>query len=208
MADERTNTTKPPATPTPIALHTILCSHDTVSARTEALLRRRVAVLQDLGPIPVVPLEYFNLAALPPLRSGIDVQNIERALQASGRITSGQWRELYQSNPNNGTTNEQDYYKYFCSTFKAVMTQAKKGTRTSPTVDFIQKPNPTPVSTSAQRHTSNPDGYLRLKEKKSVRLPGTESRDSWDDVAVSFEFNKYDNNRDVSWTSLRGAQCD
>jgi len=192
MADERTNTTKPPATPTPIALHTIPCSHDTVSARTEALLRRRVAVLQDLGPIPV-PLEYFNLAALPPLRSGIDVQNIERALQASGRITSGQWHELYQSNPGNGTANEEDYYKHLCSIFEAVVTPAKKGTRTNPTVDFIYKPN-----MSAQTHTSNSDGYLRLKEGKSVRLPGTESRDSWDDVAVSFEFNKYDNNKDVS----------
>jgi len=154
MADERTNTTTPPATP----MHTVPCSHHTVSARTEGLLHKRVAVLKDLGPIPVVPLEYFNLASLPPLRNGIDVQNIERALQASGRITSsGQWRE-YQSNPSNGTANEQDYYKHICSIFKAVMTQAKKGTRTSPTVDFIQKPDSAPVS--ARRHTSNPDGYL------------------------------------------------
>jgi len=63
-----------------------------------------------------VPLEYFNSAVLPPLRGGIDVQQIERALQAypeSGRITSGQqWRE-YQSNPgSNDTANsEEDSYK-------------------------------------------------------------------------------------------------
>ena len=207
MADGQTNTTTPPATPTPssIALDTVplSCDEGALSDHTEDLLRKRVAVLRDLGPIPVVPLEYFNSAVLPPLLSGINVQNIERALQESGRIILGQWRE-YQSNPSNAAANEQDYYKHLSSIFEAVVTQAMKGTTTSPTVDFIQKLNSVPVRT----HTSNPDGYMRLKEKKSVQLPGTESRGSWDDVAVSFEFKKYDNNKDVSSTSLLGVQCD
>ena len=207
MADERTNTTPPPATPSPTAPDTVPRSRHTgtSSYRAGDLLRGRVAILRDLGPIPIVPLEYFNSAVLPPLRKGIDVQKIEHALQASGQIKSGQWRE-YQSNPNDGTANEEDYYKHLCSIFTAVTKQAKKGTVTSPTVDFIQKPNSAPMS--ERENTSRSDGYMRLKEKKSVRPPGTESRDFWDDVAVSFEFKKYDKDKDVSWTPLLGAQCD
>ena len=205
MADEGNNTT-PPATPSSIALDTVprSCHEGALSEHTENLLRKRVAVLRDLGPIPVVPLEDFNSAVLPPLRNGIDVQNIERALQASGRIILGQWRE-YQSNHNNATANEQDYCKHLSSIFEAVMTEAKKGTRTDPTVDFIQKSNSVPVSD--QTHTSNPDGYMRLNEKKNG-IPEDGFRDSWDDIAVSFEFKKYDNNKDVSSTSLLGVQCD
>ena len=209
MADKQTNTTPPRATPSPIAPDTVLRLRHTgtPSYRTGDLLRGRVVVLKDLGPIPVVPLKYFNSAALPPLRNDFDVQNIERALQASGQITSGQWRE-YQSNPSNGSANEEDYYKHLCSIFTAVTKQAKKGTVTSPTVDFIQKPNSAPMSERA--NSSRPDGYMLLKNKKSVKS-GTNSRDFWDDVAVSFEFKKYGKDKDkqdVSLMPLLGAQCD
>jgi len=209
MTDKQTNTTPPRTTPSSIAPDTIPRSRhtSTPSYRTGDLLRGRVAVLKDLGQIPVVPLKYFNSAALPPLRNDINVQKIERALQASGQITSGQWRE-YQSNPSNGSANEEDYYKYLCSIFTAVTKQAKKGTGTGPTVDFIQKPNSAPMSERA--NSSRPDGYMLLKNKKSVKSE-TDSRDFWDDVAVSFEFKKYGKDKDkqdVSLTPLLGAQCD
>ena len=209
MADKQTDTTPPRTTPSSIAPDTVPRSRHTgtPSYRTGDLLCGRVAVLKDLGPIPIVPLKYFNSAALPPLRNDIDVQNIERALQASGQITLGQWRE-YQSNPSNGSANEEDYYKHLCSIFTAVTKQAKKGTGTGTTVDFIQKPNSAPMSERA--NSSRPDGYMLLKNKKSVKS-GTNSRDFWDDVAVSFEFKKYGKDKDkqdVSWTPLLGAQCD
>ena len=209
MADERTNSNTTPPPPSTIVPDTVPRARHTSTASylTGDLVRGRVAVLRDLGPIPVVQLEYFNSAVLPPLRNGINVESIEHALKVSGRIKSGQWSE-YLSNPPSGTANEEDYYKLLCGIFKAVTTEAQKVTGTSPTVDFIQKPNSVPVS--EPKNTSKPDGFMRLKEKKSALLPrpGT---DSWDDIAVSFEFKKYPNNKDrqdVSWTPLLGAQCD
>lgn len=136
-----------------------------------------------------MPLNYFDSAVLPPLPPGIDVQNIERALQVSGHILSGRWLG-YQSSPNKDSANEakSDYYQRLCNVFNAVVAQAEEDTMTSAKVEFIHKPNSVPIS--EQMNTSKPDGYLLLKEKRSISFSDSETRDSWDDIAVAFEFKK------------------
>jgi len=194
MASNRI-TTPPPSTPSSNTPDTVPRSRNTStrSYRTGDLIRGRAAVLKDLGPIPIVPLDYFNSAVLPPLPPGIDVQKIERLLQASGHILSGKWNE-YQSTPNKDSANEADYYQRLCNVFNAVVAQAEEDTMTSAKVEFIQKPNSIPVS--KRINTSKPDGYLLLKEKRSISTLDAESRDSWDDIAVPFEFKKSDTEKD------------
>jgi len=195
MASNRTITTPPPSAPSSNTPDTVPRSRNTntCSYRTGDLIRGRAAVLKGLGPIPIAPLDYFNSAVLPPLHPGIDVQKIERALQASGHILSGKGHE-YQSTPNKDSANEADYYQCLCNVFNAAVAQAEEDTMTSAKVEFIQKPNSVPVS--ERINTSKPDGYLLLKEKRSISTLDAESRDSWDDIAVPFEFKKSDTEKD------------
>ena len=68
MSTEHTNTTPPPTSPShstapdtfPHAHHT-----STPSYHTGDLLHGRITVIKDLGPIPIVPLAYFNSTVLP-----------------------------------------------------------------------------------------------------------------------------------------------
>src|SRR5438309_2263526 len=61
--------------------------------RTGDLEGARIAVLCDLGSIPLVPVDYFEKAVLPPLLPTIDIEKIKRELEQLGVIhkSSGRW---------------------------------------------------------------------------------------------------------------------
>ncbi|KAF8833310.1 hypothetical protein BDN67DRAFT_870005, partial [Paxillus ammoniavirescens] len=77
--------------------------------------------------------------------------------------------------------------------------------------------NPTTTPQSARNNSSRPDAYLLMNDKKSVPSPSGDSRDSWDDIAVSFEFKKesteskrIDNDQKLIWSlhhTMRNDPC-
>lgn len=78
-----------------------------------------------------------------------------------------------------------------------------EGTRSNRTVHFLERPNSVPLSVC--NNLSRLDGHMILGQKRSILLPGSVSQDSWDDIAVSFEFKKGTNakdRQDVSCISL------
>ena len=190
----------------PRARHT-----STHSYRTGDLNLGRTAVLKDLEPIHIVPWSYFTQAVLPPLHENIDLQKILDALNRFGDIVDGQWK-VYPGNPSRDRANEEDYYARLHEVFDAISKEAKKDTQTEPKVMFIPKPNFTPFS--QRKNTSWPDAYFHLVQRESVALAGAESRASWDDIAVSFEFKSSDGAKhhreaqDVNCTSYASIQAD
>lgn len=155
--------------------------------RTGDLNLGRIAVLKDLEPIHKVPWSYFTQAVLPPLHANIDIQNILNALRRSGDIVDEQWK-VYPGNKNHDKASEEDYYARLSKVFDAITEEAKNATQIERKVTFISKPNFTPFS--ERKNTSRPDAYLHLVQRESVAVAGAESRDSWDDIAVSFEFKR------------------
>ncbi|KAI5993507.1 hypothetical protein EDD15DRAFT_899625 [Pisolithus albus] len=149
-----------------------------------------MAVLGDLGEIPSVSLDYFESHALPPLPEGVDVTEIRESLcdAAIWSKDSQRWA-VFKTNPKNSTESEDDAFKPLAQVFNAVVREARKtiGNRET-TLMYGSRPAKSP--TSERSNSTRPDAYLLLREKKSIDDKTDTSNDSWNDIAVSFEFKK------------------
>ncbi|KAI6111275.1 hypothetical protein F5141DRAFT_1046996 [Pisolithus sp. B1] len=175
----------------------------------------RSPVLSDLGEIPSVSLEYFKSAALPPLRQQIDVTKLKESLQRDATVwsnTSKRWAE-FETDPKKSGKHKGETFKSLSKVFDAVVREASKTAGTPAKLRFASRPMEAPKS--GRTNSTRPDAYLLLVDKKTVDVPegkkahaSEELPDSWDDIAVSFEFTKgtggiadgKDDDRKVIWS--------
>ncbi|KAI6107333.1 hypothetical protein EV401DRAFT_1892135 [Pisolithus croceorrhizus] len=165
--------------------------------RSGELTLGRLAVLRDLGEFPSVSLEYFKFAALPPLRQQIDVNQIKESLQRDATVWSNvskRWAE-FETVPKKSGKHEDETSKPLSKVFDAIVGEASKTSSTPAKLRFASRP--TEAQKSWRTNSTRPDAYLLLVDTKSVNVPedkevhtSNELSDSWDNVAVSFEFKK------------------
>ncbi|KAF9233645.1 hypothetical protein BU15DRAFT_66398 [Melanogaster broomeanus] len=155
---------------------------------TGDLTHGRTAVLQDLQHIPVVSLEYFKDAILPPLLPKINVASIRKSLVKSSVLTEdGRWKK-FSVEPRHDSRTEPVVFEGLKSIFDGIVSEVSNVLQRSSTLRLVEKPSATPLS--HRNNSSRPDAYLLLKKKKSISINPTGQRHSWDDIPVSFEFKK------------------
>ncbi|KAF8557267.1 hypothetical protein OG21DRAFT_1520545 [Imleria badia] len=186
--------------------------------RSGDLGKGRTAVLQDLQHIPVVSFEYFKEAILP------ELPNINIAAIRNSLIESSLWSEAdgwahfhpQQSEdfvpkqnprpePSKDSRPEEDIFEGLLRIFDGVIKAARQvAPQLLPTLDLVVKPSKSP--SSRRNNSSRPDAYLLMNQRKSTPVDPTGGQDSWDDIAVSFEFKKgssdadhIDNQQKILW---------
>ncbi|KAI6140072.1 hypothetical protein EDD17DRAFT_1499862, partial [Pisolithus thermaeus] len=157
----------------------------------------RSPVLSDLGEIPSVSLEYFKSAALPPRRQQIDITKLKESLQRDATVwsnTSKRWAE-FETDPKKSGKHEDETFKSLSKVFDAVVREASKTAGTPAKLRFASRHLAAPIS--GRTNSTCPSAYLLLVGKKGADAPEDKKAhtseglpDSWDDIAVSFEFKK------------------
>ncbi|KAF9241208.1 hypothetical protein BU15DRAFT_45238 [Melanogaster broomeanus] len=183
--------------------------------RTGDLTYGRDAVLRDLQSIYTVDHSYFKKAILPPLSEAIKIESIKSSLTASKKVTpAGRWA-AFDVDPKVDGNNEDTVFGRLISVFQDIVNEARISIQCDPTLEMLNKPSVAPQS--PRTNSSRPDAYLRMVNKKSVSLSSDTKKDSWDDIAVSFEFKKgaseadrIDNERKIIWNMhhiMRSDPC-
>ncbi|KAI5993502.1 hypothetical protein EDD15DRAFT_2529998 [Pisolithus albus] len=158
--------------------------------QTPDTVTRPKALLRDLGEIPSVSLDYFESHALPPLPQGVDVTKIQESLRDAAVWSKDLQRwAVFTTNPKKSRKSEHDAFKPLSQVFNAVVREARKtiGDRKA-TLMYASRRTKSPAS--ERSNSTRPDAYLLLREKKSIDDKTDTSNDSWNDIAVSFEFKK------------------
>ncbi|KAI5993493.1 hypothetical protein EDD15DRAFT_2367230 [Pisolithus albus] len=150
-----------------------------------------MAVLRDLGEIPSVSLDYFESHALPPLPQGVDVTKIKESLRDAAIWCEGSQRwAVFKRNPKRSRKREDNaFINPLSLVFDAVVREARQTIGNRETT-LMYASRPTKLRTSERSNSTRPDAYLLLREKKSIDDKTDTSNDSWNDIAVSFEFRK------------------
>jgi hypothetical protein len=162
------------------------------------LNKGKTAVLHDLQVIPVVSIKYFKDAILPNLPN-INIADIRDSLIKSSLWTKDEGWVCFHSEsseafdpeqntrpkPSKDPRPEEAIFEGVNQIFDDVITAASQ---LSSTLELNSKPSKSP--SSHRLDTSCPDAYLLLKQRKSIPKDLTDDQDSWDDIAISFEFKK------------------
>ncbi|KAF9240841.1 hypothetical protein BU15DRAFT_73701 [Melanogaster broomeanus] len=158
----------------------------------------RQDVLRDIQDIGQVPFSYLKDAILPPLPSKVDIDKIKSSLGASKQLTpTGRWA-AFSVDPSAGTDKADVVFECLLEVFSAIIKEARESTNRTATLKMISSPSVAPQSGGGS--PSRPDAYLLMVDakKKSVSLRSSPNvtRDSWDDIAASFEFKKGESETD------------
>lgn len=160
----------------------------TSSYATGSLMNGRRAVLADLGEsITEVPVQFFLVNILPPLRGGINIGNVVEKLQRRKIITRDGLCKSLPSRPALSPSFENATFKSLEEISKSICDAAQiRGTKK--TIYFENNPNITPES-KMRDSTSRPDGYFILHD----RLNGVH----WMDFALCAEYKKRNTPKNV-----------
>jgi hypothetical protein len=192
-------TTTPPNASIPLQVHeTPAISRRTSQWKylTGQLDLARLAVMEDLRSIPVVPLKFLFDHVLPPLPSTLDLHKLQASLRSENVAQENGWRG-FEIPPKGSEKQESVVFQPLVRVFNDVLKLAKRDKTLSPVLRMRHSPNSAPFSKRA--NSSKPDGFLELLERKSVDTEVGKS--NWEDIPVSMEFKKSDSdaeNHDVS----------
>lgn len=173
----------------------------------------RKAVMRDIGDvIPLVSIEYFQSALLPPLREAFFLDDIVDRLAQDGhieaRVVSGKaerrWK-YFPDDPAKLRELENVVFKDFATLASAVSKTGedilkqwsdKQPARADrilpdvrPTALFQCNPDIAPLSTQRES-TSRPDSFARLNPFTPVARHSITKKIAWDDIVVAGEFKK------------------
>jgi hypothetical protein len=148
----------------------------------------KLAVLEDLGPdIPQITVQAFMDFLAPP-QPEFDLEAMMETLKARGILTtSGRWR-AFNTEPKNQTGGEDATFKPMEDIFNGVVDAViansnSKLTADNCSVDFLQNPYMTPMST-VMHNVTKPDGYMLVKDRlKSKNV-------SWADIVLSCKYKR------------------
>ncbi|KAJ7604110.1 hypothetical protein DFH06DRAFT_1310675 [Mycena polygramma] len=176
---------------------------------SDNLDKRRDAVLKEIGEfIPEVSAAAFFLdSLLPPISPG-DIDKVETSLRRGGHLLkSGGWKAFPKA-PSGMTEREDAVFAPLDTIWKNVVKFASRENvlDQSPTLDFGQYPNNTPVSDGDD--LARPDGWCALADQETIqmlkKLGIAYSHYSnvvlWEFKKNSTERDKFDNIRKVVWS--------
>jgi hypothetical protein len=147
----------------------------------------RLAVMEDLRSIPVVPLKFLFDHVLPPLPSTLELRRLQASLRSENVARENGWRG-FETPPKGSEGQESVVFQPLVRVFNDVLRLAKPDNNLSPVLQMRHTPHSAPFSKRA--NSSRPDGFLELLERKSVDTEVGKS--NWEDIPVSMEFKKSD----------------
>ncbi|KAI5117127.1 hypothetical protein M0805_007974, partial [Coniferiporia weirii] len=164
-------------------------SVDHHSYRNGSLNERRTAIVGDLGQsIPEVDLEFFFDNILPPLRNGLEVDQIVASLKSGGIIEGGRWK-WFSIDPCKEAVPEPLAFQHVGDIFNSIIKAANEKSHGHEQMFTLRMtPNSAPVSERASR--AKPDGYMILKEAEDKFGTNKKARRSWYDLALALEAKK------------------
>jgi len=159
--------------------------------RSGSLREARTVVVDDLGDIPVVPVDFFLKSVLPPVDKDI-LKQIKTALIQKAHIKRNRWKYLPKAPKGSGKA-EATSFKGLRDIFTAIAEAASPLLGREIVLTFQYKPDETPLS--ERNNTSRPDGHLELKVKRSLGEEASRKRtrsqvpkSRWEDIVLPCEF--------------------
>jgi len=142
----------------------------------------RMAVLEELGSyIPEVSVEDFIHDYLPTI--DVDIDEIFNKLLEDRHITKeGAWSS-FTNDPAKFKTGETVVFKPFKGILDIIAEYISEDLDLTPTLEFVDNPSRAPFAERGNR--TRPDGYGRLRDKKSIRVPeNTEKANAKESIRV------------------------
>jgi hypothetical protein len=146
--------------------------------------------------VSVVKPDFLFDKVLPHLPPNLDFEKLQLDLRSNNVVQENGWRG-FKASPED--LDSQGHHGHKCCVFRPlvnlfndIVRLASDDNRLLPVLRIQHTPNPTPFS--KRTHSSKPDGFLELLERKSVDTEvGTSN---WEDIPVSIEFKKIDSDED------------
>ena len=170
--------------------------------RTGTLDDQRSAVLNDLGNIPEVTVDFMLDQIVPD--SGINVESTIHDLRRKGILLDSGWREFIDALPKIAVGTEQEVFKKMGPIYENIIASTKFDghSRRSPTLDMGTNPDIAP--TSDKNIKSRPDGCGQLSSKHSIHTsqcgyPSQAKGDyHWFNIAYVEEYKKKNSRKDLN----------
>jgi hypothetical protein len=146
------------------------------------LSEARTIVIEDLGSVPVVPVDFFLHSVLPPVNDDI-LLRIKKNLTRNKTIKNNKW-SIFPKAPSLTRKNEFNAFRPLTTLFSRIV---KANSPLVSSLDFVYKPNSAPIS--ERNNASRPDAHLQLKQTRSLATGPTSaaSQSHWEDIVVAIE---------------------
>jgi hypothetical protein len=151
----------------------------------------RLAAMQDLRSVPVVPTEFLFSHVLPPVPPTVDLENLKANLRSKNVVRKIGWRG-FETPPNNSKNKDSLVFQPLVGVFNNVLESVPRDETLSAVLQMKLGPDSAPFSKRTNK--SRPDAFLELLKRKSVDADVRQS--NWEDISVSMEFKKSDSDRD------------
>ena len=160
---------------------------------TGTLEEQRTAVMNDLGNIPEVTVDFMLNHIVPD--SGVDVEHTMRKLRHKGDLLDAGWKEFIDELPKDSADNEQKVFLKMGTIYQRIIdsTKFKRSSRT-PTLVLGTSPDIAPVSETSVK--TRPDGCGQLNSNHRIHTsrcgyPSQEKGDyHWFNIAYVEEYKK------------------
>ena len=161
---------------------------------TGTLEEQRMAVMNDLGNIPEVTVDFMLNHIVPD--SGVDVEHTMRRLRQKGDLLDAGWKEFIDVLPKDSPDNKQKVFSKMGRIYKRIIGYTKlKGSSRTPTLVLGTSPDTAPVSETLVR--THPDGYGQLNSDHpnhtsqcGYRSKEKKSNYHWMNIAYVEEYKK------------------
>ena len=151
----------------------------------------RLAAMQDLRSVPVVPIKFLFSHVLPPVPPTVDLDKLKANLRSKNVVRKNGWRR-FETPPNNSKKKGSLVFQPLVDVFNDVLESVPRDETLSAVLQMKLSPDSAPYSKRTNR--SRPDAFLELLKRKSV--DANVSKSHWEDISVSMEFKKSDSDRD------------
>jgi hypothetical protein len=173
---------------------------------TGVLDEARSIVVEDLGDIPLFPVDSFIERVLPPAKEPL-LEEVKALLVQRKHINNQKRWDAFSKTPKQSGKSETNAFKTLPTVFKNIVTAVSRDSKARP--HFVYNPNDAPAS--ERNNDTRPDGQLELTAKKSLgnrvgRLRSEDTKSRWEDIVVPFEF-KLDEKDFLDVSLLYGLSC-
>ena len=169
-----------------------------------ALEEQRAAVMDDLGNIPEVTVDFMLDHIIP--NSEIDVERTIRILKRKGVLLNDGWKEFADALPKESSDNEQTVFSKMGTIYKGIIdytnfSDGSDGSSRTATLDFSAVPDIAPVSETKVK--SRPDGCGQLKSNNSLHTsqcgypPNNKTDYHWFNIAYVEEYKKRNSSKEL-----------
>ena len=169
---------------------------------TGTLEEQRTAVMNDLGNIPEVTVDFMLNHIVPD--SGVDVEHTMRKLRHKGDLLDAGWKEFIDELPKDSADNEQKVSSKMGTIYRRIIASAEIDVGSSCTPTLVHGTSPDIALVSESNVRSLPDGCGRLNGNHAIHTsqcgyPPNEKGDyHWFNIAYVEEYMKDNSNNDLN----------